>query len=91
MEDQVENCRSRRHKGLNTPKGPCAPVENRITVADTPVTEYRMPGFPTGGVHGGHLVFMWQGREAAYLVSVHDRANRTRGLAITDGLVRATR
>ncbi|MGI8873484.1 MAG: hypothetical protein ACR2KP_03990 [Egibacteraceae bacterium] len=49
-----------------------------------------MPGFPTGGVHGGHIVFVWRGRDADYLVSVHDPANRARGLAITDALVRAT-
>jgi hypothetical protein len=89
-EDRVEDCRIRRRKGLNTPKGPCAPVKHSITVAGTPVTEYRMPAFPNGGIHGGHLVFMWQGRDAAYLVSVHDPANRARGLAITGGLIGST-
>lgn len=89
-DDRVRDCRVRRSKGLSTPEGPCAPVENNVTVAGTPVTEYRMPGFPTGGVHGGHIVFVWRGRDADYLVSVHDPANRARGLAITDALVRAT-
>jgi hypothetical protein len=54
------------------------------------VSEYRMPPYPTGGVHGGHLVLLWEGDRGAYLISVHDPANRQRALAMAAALVADT-
>lgn len=87
---QAHDCRFRRRRGLDTPAGPCAPVIRHRGLMGIPVLVYRMPPFPTGGLHGGHLVYVWQGRAAAYYVSVHDPANRTRAEAITAAMVAET-
>ncbi len=61
-----------------------------VSIHGTHVAEYRMPGYPTGGVHGGHVLFMWHGDRAWYLVSVHDPTNRPRALAIAAALIADT-
>lgn len=68
----------------------CKPKISTLSIADTPVKEYLMPEFPFGGINGGHVVLIWQGDDAAYLLSVHDPANRERELVMLDGLLAET-
>lgn len=76
---------------LRSDLGPGRPAPRRLTLAGAPVEEYVMPPYPRGGVHGGHVVFVWEGRGAAYLVSVHDPANRGQAVKIATDLVKRTR
>lgn len=88
--DQVRDCRRLRERGVSTGPGSCRPARHPLELNGIDVTEYRMPPYPTGGVHGGHLVFLWEGDRAAYLVSVHDPANRQRAVAMASALVADT-
>lgn len=78
-------------KVLRTELGHGRPRPRNVTLDGFSVEEFVMPPYPRGGVHGGHVVFVWQGRGAAYLVSVHDPANRARAVEIATDLVRRTR
>jgi hypothetical protein len=69
---------------------PCQPEVSTFDRDGTKITEYVMPKYPIGGINGGHLVFVWQGSDAAYILSVHDSANRDRDLAMLDGLLAET-
>jgi hypothetical protein len=76
-------------KGL-IPKDQIRPWRRSLELNGINATEYRMPPYPAGGVHGGHVVFVWRGDRAAYLLSVHDPRNRRRALAMASALVADT-
>lgn len=66
------------------------PARRTLELNGVDVTEYTMPPYPAGGLHGGHVVLLWKGDRAAYLLSVHDPRNRRRALAMASALVADT-
>jgi hypothetical protein len=43
----------------------------RTTIADHPALLLQAAGFPDGGIHGGHLVVVWNQDGAGYVLSMH--------------------
>jgi hypothetical protein len=46
-------------------------VVGRVRVGASPGLVLCAPPYPSGGVHGGHLIVLWNRRGAGYLVSLH--------------------
>jgi hypothetical protein len=82
-------CRRYNNQHANSPEQ-CEPEVSDLDVDGTAVKQYLMPDYPIGGINGGHVAFVWQGADAAYILSVHDPANRDRALVMLDGLMKAT-
>jgi hypothetical protein len=40
-----------------------------------------------GGLHGGHIAYVWTHRRASYVVSLHGYANEPRARAMTQALI----
>jgi hypothetical protein len=69
------NLRACRRSGRASSPDRCEPRVRHLELNDVPVSEYRMPPYPTGGVHGGHTVLAWRGTHASYLLSIHHPAD----------------
>jgi hypothetical protein len=50
---------------------PRATVVRRARVGHFPAIVIRLPTYPAGGVHGGHVVALWNQRGRGYLISFH--------------------
>jgi hypothetical protein len=50
---------------------PRATVVRRARVGHFPAIVIRLAPYPTGGVHGGHVVALWNERGRGYLISFH--------------------
>jgi hypothetical protein len=66
------------------------PARRALRLNGIRLTEYTMAPYPAGGLHGGHLVLLWKGDRAAYLLSVHDPSNRRSALAMAAALIADT-
>ena len=70
---------------------PARPIGS-ARVRDAPATVLQAPPFPRGGLHGGHVVVLWNEGGHGYLASVHgERYSRDELVAIALALARSAR
>ena len=61
-------------------------------VHGTPATVLREPPYPTGGIHGDHVLVLWNERGHGYLVSVHgERLSRPALVSVALAMARSAR
>jgi hypothetical protein len=62
------------------------------TVATHPAVVLRAQGFPNGGIHGGHLIVVWNEHGHGYVLSMHahdaDQTHQAIVLRMADGMSR---
>ncbi|WP_028060509.1 hypothetical protein [Candidatus Solirubrobacter pratensis] len=64
----------------------------RATVATHPALVLKAQGFPTGGIHGGHVIVVWNQHGHGYVLSMHahdaDQTQQAVALWMADGMSR---
>jgi hypothetical protein len=75
--------------GIEHPSAAAAPSRcRRVVVARRPVRACRVVAYERGGgLHGGHVVYIWDRGRVTYVVSLHGYANEPRARAMMHALI----
>jgi hypothetical protein len=56
---------------VDSPRAQELIVIGRVAIGDSEGLELRAPPYPSGGVHGGHVLVLWNRSDGGYVVSLH--------------------